>query len=530
MSRSITTIGATTRSVSLRRLLAGVGALIFSASVAACSFGASEPSGGGEGEGESCGNGKTLTVNLPEEPSSLDGNYDTLVIPAQINNNLYDGLFLFDQNLEVQPNLATGYEQIDEVTYEIELRDDVTFHDGSPFTADDVVNSFDRIANDADLGSKQRPYVSNIKSVEAQDDHTVVFSLAEPDSSFIRALASVLFITPKSVIDEMGNADFASEPVGTGPFKFVEWVRGDHLTMEANCEYWQGAPTVSRVEWRFIPEPATAMASLQSGELDMAPFMNEDLATQLEDDPDYEVVDVPGNRYMFVSINTLEGPVSDVRVRRALNYAIDKERITEDLLGGAGIPVGQPATEGVFGFAPDVEPYPYDPARARQLLADAGYADGLNLVLYNHKPAQELVWQAIGDQLESVGISVKLVTDENYFSGPFLEMKMPPNGMLLQGCSNQLLDADYCLGLAYDSARRGLYFNTPATDDLIHQARSAVGDEDRMAIYAKLMRALHDEAPVIFLYSNIDLYAMTSGVEFTPRSDQKIWLWDADKK
>jgi peptide/nickel transport system substrate-binding protein len=507
-----------------RTVIALAGAVALVAVAAACAA-----DSGGAAPGDDCGDGTTLRVNLPEEPASLDGNYDTLVISAQINQNLYDGLFLFDDDLQVRPNLATGWEQADDVTYEIALREDVTFHDGSPFTSADVVNTFQRIADDPDLASKQRTYVNNVASVDAVDDHTVVFTLAAPDASFIRTLASVLFITPKAVLDEAGAAEFATSPVGTGPFEFVEWVKGDHLTMEANCDYWQGPPQVSRVEWRFITEPATAVAALQSGELDLAPFVNEDLAAQFENSADFEVAEVSGIRNMFVSINTLEGPMSDVRVRQALNYAIDKEGITEDLLGGAGIPAGQPANPAVFGYSDDVEAYPYDPDKARQLLADAGYADGLELVFYNHRPAQELVWQAVGEQLEAVGVSVELVTDENYFSGPFLDSEMPANGMLIQGCSNQLLDADYCLGLAYDSERRGLYYNTPATDELIHAARAESDETARQAIYDELMRLLHDEAPVLYLYANIDLYAMTSDLNFTPRSDQKIWLWDTDK-
>lgn len=491
----------------------------------ACSTGAPE-----SGDESACGNGQTLVINLPQEPSSLDGNYDTLVYPAQVNRNIYDSLFVLDEDFRVQPSLATGFEQPDDVTYVLSLRDDVTFHDGSAFTSADVVNNFDRIANDSDLASRQRSYVSNVSSVEAIDDYTVKIELIEPDASFVRALASLIFITPKDAIEEVGGAAFAAAPVGSGPFVFDSWVRGDRLKLTANCDYWQGPPQASAVEFRFIAEPATAVAALQSGEIDMAPFVNEDLAAALASDPQYSVEQVPSNRVIFVSINTLDGPVSDVRVRQALNFAIDRESITQDLLGGAGVPIGQPATEGVFGFSSAVEPYAYDPDRARELLADAGHADDLTLTFYNHKPEQDLVWQAVAGQLEDVGIAVELVADENYFSGPFLELEMEPTGMLIQGCSSQLMDADYCLGLAYDSERRGLYYHTQATDDLIHEARSARDDETRQAIYDELMPILHDDAPVIFLYSPIDLYAMSAELQFNPRSDQAIWLWDVTKE
>ncbi|MFD5858725.1 ABC transporter substrate-binding protein [Streptomyces chartreusis] len=476
-----------------------------------------------------CGNGKTLTVSVAEEPSSLDGNYDTYVIPAQISANLYDGLFTMDQNLKPIPNLATKYTQPNPTTYRLELRRGVKFHDGSPFTAADVVNSFDRISNDKKLASKQTSYVSNIASTTADGDYAVTFKLKEADASFIKALASLLFITPKKAIQAAGNAKFATRPVGTGPFKIAEWVKGDHLTMDANCSYWRGEPTVSRVVWRFVSEPATALASLQSGQTDMVPYISTDLAQSLKSRDGFKVASVPGVRAQFLAMNPTTGAARDPRVRMALNYAINRKAITKDLLKDGGVPTGQLASKPVFGFSPNTDPYPYDPAKAKQLLSEAGYGSGLTLTIYNDRPVVNLIWQAVADQLEAVGVKVKLKFDQNYFADTFLKKKMGANTLYLQGCSSLTLDADFCMGLTFDSKRRGLYFNSPETDRLITKARGESDPKARQATYEQLMQKLHDAAPVVFLYSTVDTYAMADQVRFTPRSDQKLWLWNADK-
>ncbi|MGH3352312.1 MAG: ABC transporter substrate-binding protein [Nocardioides sp.] len=502
----------------------GVVAVLALGSLSACSLFGAESSTNAE-----CGNGKTLTISLPEEPTSLDGNYDTLVVPAQVSANLYDGLFTLNEDLDPVPNLAADYTQPDATTYKMTLRDDVTFHDGSKFTSADVINSFDRITKDKKLASKQTTYVSNIASIKADGEHAVTFKLIEPDASFVKTLASLLYITPKAATDELGNAKFATNPVGSGPFKFSEWVKGDHLTMDANCDYWRGEPKVSRVVWRFISQPATALAGLESGQIDMVPYVSPDLVESLKSNPDFEVTTVPGVRSFFVQMNSFEGPTKDPRVRQALNYAIDKEAIVTDLLKGAGLPSGQLATPAVFGYNPAVTPYPYDPEKAKQLLSEAGFANGLTLTIYNDKAVNNLPWQAVGEQLKKVGINVRLKTDANYFPNTFLEKKMGANEMYMAGCSSLALDADFCMGLTFDSKRRGLYFNSPETDQLITQARGEQSEVARQKIYDELMVELHEAAPVLFLYSSVDTYARSSQVSFTPRSDQKLWLWNAKK-
>lgn len=222
--------------------------------------------------GAACGSGQPVSVNLlsPTQPNTLDPNVETLVQFAQISRNMFDGLFQLDDNMQLQPDLAVSYKQPDNLTYEIELRKDVVFHDGSAFTSADVVATFNRIVNDQKLASKQRSYVSNVKSVTAQGDHTVLFALKQPDSSFLKALATIIYITPKSTIEKIGNVEFGKKPVGTGPFKFESWNVGDSVVLAPNCDYRGDKPIPSKVEFRFISEPATQISSLQSGEIDIA--------------------------------------------------------------------------------------------------------------------------------------------------------------------------------------------------------------------------------------------------------------------
>lgn len=487
-----------------------------------------------QGQRPACGVGKPVTVNLlfPTQPVNLDGNYDTLVLFSQINRNLYDGLFKLDDEMKVQPNLATGYTQIDDVTYDIALREGVTFHDGSPFTAADVVSSFMRITNDAKLASKQKTYVSNVESVTEQGAHKVQFKLKRPDASFIRVLASIIYITPKAAIEKLGNVDFGKAPIGSGPFKFEKWTQGDSVVLKANCAYWSDKPIPSQVEFRFISEPATQMSSLQSGEIDIATEMTPDLAVALRRSTTASAKSIVGNKTVFFSLNTLEGPLADKRVRQALNHAIDKEAITKLLLHDRARAVGQPYAPSVFGYSKEIAPYPYDPEKAKKLLTEAGFGAGkpLSLELINDQSAFNSVWQSVAASLTNVGVTVKTRFDGNFFPDVWLQRKMGPTQLYMSQNNNLLMDADFALGLSLDGARRGLYFKTPATDAAIAEVRGIQDVAKRQLAYDKLNADLYDLAPLIFLYSTDAMFGVSNAVDWTPRADAAIYLANVLKK
>lgn len=492
-----------------------------------------------------CGSGKPITVNLSNatQPVTLDGNYDTQVDFAQISRNMYDGLFKLNDQMLVEPSLATGYSQPDELTYDVALRSGVRFHDGSPFTAADVVSSFNRIASDDKLASKQRTYVSNVKSVIQINDSKVRFILKQPDAAFLRILATVVYITPKGAVEKVGNVAYGKNPIGTGPFKFSSWKQGDSVVLESNCNYWGNKPIPSKVEFRFISEPATQISSLQSGEIDIAIRISPDLANGLKASKDVSVQTVEGNQTVWVSLNTLAGPLSDVRVRQALNYAVDKDAIARQLLHGYATPTGQLYASSVFGHSKSVSPYPYNPQRAKALLKSAGYgADKpLSIEMVNFSSDLNPVWESLATYFSDAGVVVKTRFDQNFF-GNWVGKKMGSNTVVLMWISNLLMDADFALGLHLDGARRGLYFQTPETDAGIAQAR-AISDpmerltgvavarsSKRQASYDKLNASLREAAPVVFLYSTKSIYGTSNRIDWKPRSDGAIYLAGVTKR
>lgn len=479
-----------------------------------------------------CGSGEAVTVNLawPAHPVSLDPNYDTPVMFAQISRNVFDGLFKLDDDMVLQPNLATEYSQPDDVTYDITLREDVVFHDGSPFTAADVVSTFERIAGDEDLASRQRSYVSNVESVTEVGPHQVRFTLAEPDASFLKVLASIIYITPGAVIDQVGNVAFGANPVGTGPFQLESWNQGDSVVLSANCDYWGDEPIPSQVEFRFISEPATQVSSLQSGEIDIATQLSPDLAAALESSSEVSVQSVEGNQTFWLSMNTFDGAFTDERVRQALNYAIDKDAITAQLLGGYATPTGQLYAAGVFGSSGSIEPYPFDPDRARSLLAEAGYGPGeLPIEFINFREELNPVWQAIAANLTDAGFNVTTRFDPNFFTDTWQTGQMGPNQVIIRSNNNLTMDADFALSLELDGARRGLYFNSPQTDAAIAEARGLADETARQAAYDALNTELYDIAAVGFLYSTDAIYGTSNRIDWRPRPDGAIYLAEVTK-
>jgi peptide/nickel transport system substrate-binding protein len=427
------------------------------------------------------------------------------------------------------PALSAAWENVDELTWEFEIREGVTFHDGSELTAHDVAFSYEHVL-DPDVGSRSYSWIAMIERVEAIDDMIVRMTTSEPYPPLLTTVNRI-FIVPEARYQEAGPEGFAVDPIGTGPYQFVEWVRDDHFLLESFEDYWRGAPRIKQVQFRPIPEASTRVSALRAGEIDLGTLIPVTDAPTIDQDPNTEIRAVRSLRTIFVGMNTWNEPLDDPLVRQALNYGVDVDAIIEHLLNGHGYPLASVSGPSEFGHNPNLEPYPHDPDRARQLLAEAGYPDGFDITL-DTPSGQYLqdveVSQAIAGQLAEIGVNVEVHAAEfNNYWDRWLAQEI--RGLYFLGWGGATMDADGVMGGHFDSERRGLYYNSPESDEMIHAAMQEFDVERREDIYHELMTFLHEQAPWIFLYSQEDIYGVASDLIWTPRSDENLLAYEMDR-
>ncbi len=454
------------------------------------------------------------------DPSTLDPQYADDGFERNVNDNIYEMLLHRDSEGEIGPGLATDYEQVDETTWRFTLREGVSFHNGEPFNADAVVYSVERII-DPEYNSEQISFVETLTGAEAVDEYTVDIFTEGPDPILPGRMTWMKIVPP--VYFEENPEELVEAPVGTGPYKFVEWVRGDHVTLEANTDYWGGAPAIAEVTIRPIEEDATRLAALQAGEVDLITGLIPEYLAQVENS-----VAIHGLEFPWIRINIDNPPLDDVQVRQALNYAIDKEALAEALYGGyAGVADGQILTKGHFGYNPDVAAYPYDPAKAQELLEEAG-ATGATLELVGESGRwlkdKELV-EAVAAQLEAVGLNVdaKIVEWSDWLDLLFAGREAAPD-LQYSSHDNVLLDADRTLSGMFTLGGSQAAYNNPTVDQLVEDARTETDVETREDMYHQAVQIIHDEAACIFLLNLDNIYGLSERMDWTPRLDGRIMV------
>ncbi len=474
-----------------------------------------------------------IIVTSPFIPTTLDPMIDS--VPYSEIKLIMDPLFLLTADMKVQPGLATEWKALDATTWELKLRSGVKFHNGDPFTAMDVKFNFDRILDPA-TNSRQVPvYYTKVKSVQVVDDLTVRIT-TNGSWPALPQLLSFMRIAPAKYFQSVGAEAFAQKPVGTGPYKFVEWVKDAHVTLEANDAYWRGAPKIKRVTFSYVPDGATRVAQLLSGSVDLVQSIAPSDAARVKATSDLELASIRGMNGMFVGINTFVKPFNDVRVRQALNYAVNWDAIISTLLGGYAFRNASTIGALTNGYDPNLKPYAYDPAKAKQLLAEAGYPNGFATTLdgpigrYNQ---DKEVAQAVVADLAKVGVQVQYVGAEfNAFFTKFLgDAKLPMNtgergrassiqGLYLLGCANTTGgDFDLCNQLYFNSKVRGIYYNSPDVDALLNQEGAEINPDARLGQARALEQVLQQNAPWIFGYDEAKLFGYKKGLTFDPRPD-----------
>jgi peptide/nickel transport system substrate-binding protein/oligopeptide transport system substrate-binding protein len=458
------------------------------------------------------------------DPRSLDPARATDVPTGRAVGYVFDGLLRLTPDAQLEPALAERWEKSpDGRRYTFHLRRGVKFHDGRPFTAGNVIRSFERVIARGELswpllpirGARQfqAQETRSVSGLSAPDDSTVVITLTEPLWIFPKLLAMpVAVITPDSVPD-----DFGEHPIGTGAWRFVEWRHDDYVLFARNPEYFDGPPTADSLMARIVPEPSTAVAEFQNGTVDVLFIPESDTDTWLNDPAKKDLVRSSASlRLWYVGINTRRGVLTDARVRRAINHAVNVSETLAELMGGRGrVAAGviPPSLEGADTLRPS---YPYDTARARQLLAEAGHPNGVDLELWHStNPTVSRLAQTIQSFLAVSGIRVKLVQRD----GPSVR-EAARNGqtdLVLKDWWADYPDAENFLYPLLHSANVGAggnvsFYANPAYDQLVTRARREQRDSVRITLYRQADSLAFVDAPMLYLFFGADLFAVQSWV------------------
>jgi peptide/nickel transport system substrate-binding protein len=468
-----------------------------------------------------------LIVGQIAEPKSLDPHAVTAVNDFRILMNVYDGLVRYkDGTLEVEPSLAESWTISDDgTTYSFELRDGVSFHDGSPLTAEAVKFNFERMLDENHPFHDTGPFplsffFSAIDSVTAEDADTVVFQLKEPYAPFLSNLAypTGLIVSPEAVKEHGKN--FGRNPSGTGPFRFAEWESNAKVVVVRNDDYWDGAPPLEAVVFRPITDANTRVAEMLSGGIDLMVEVPPDSVATFADDASYQVHEQAGPHVWFLILNAKEGPLADKKMRQAVNYAINKQALVENVLQGTAEVAAGP-TPPAFAWAHNdaLDPYPYDPEKAKALIKEAGH-EGAELTFYVTEGGSGMLdpvpmGAAIQADLAKVGLDVEIETYEwNTFLGkvnPGLEGKADMAEMAWMTNDPDTLPYLALRSEAFpdNGGFNSGYYSNPEVDRLLEAARRSTDQDERAELYKEMQAIVHEDAPWAFI-ANWKQNAVTS--------------------
>ncbi|MFP3953456.1 MAG: ABC transporter substrate-binding protein [Candidatus Acetothermia bacterium] len=469
-----------------------------------------------------------IVVIQGANPTGLDPTVHREGPTYNITINIFDSLLRRTADSDIVPALAESYERETDKSWVFHLREDVKFHNGEELTAEAVKFSVDRIF-DPELKSTRATDLDWIESVEVIDEYTVrieankVFALA--DHYF-----SELQIVPPDYVEEVGDKEFNLKPVGTGPFEFVRWDQGNRVVLKRNADYWDGPSDVSEVTFRFISSAASRMATLLGGDADLVADVPVTAIEQIEKRSTTKLGVATGSRVIFVGLDSVQDtPLENAKVRQALNYAVNKDAIIESLLHGLAEETVTLLTEKDLGFNPDVEPYPYDPEKAEELLEEAGYPDGFEIdmaTLSGRYINDKQVAQAIAGYLKEVDVEVNLdVLEFGTFNDQLFSKQINP--MFLVGWGNPVFDASYVFDFIVRSDGLIRTIQSEEIDELLTEGRTTTDQGKRETAYQEAVELVQQQAPAIFLYKQPVLYGMSERLNWTPRSDEFLWVYDA---
>jgi peptide/nickel transport system substrate-binding protein len=500
---------------------------------------------------------QTLVVALSQAPTSLDPADHRDRQSETVIRNMFDGLVTRDTRSGVHDELAESMTWLDDTTLEVKLRQDVKFHDGTDMTADDVVFTFNRIIQENAIEypephtSPRKGLIAPLESVEKVDDYTVKFNFSGVWPPAMQLLVHQQ-IVPKAYLEQVGTEGFVAQPIGTGPFKFVEGRLDDQIVMERFQDYYGGAPDlepvgpacVERAIFRVIPEASTRVAALLAGEVDIIQSVPSELIDTLSQTPGIQVKTAPGTQPQWLQLNVTNPLFEDVRARQAMNYAVDKDLIIEAVYGGRAVPLPGPLSPFNNFVNKDLQPYAYDPEKALELLNEVGWADtdADGILDKNGQPFAFTIdtledWrplaEAVATMYREIGIDATvrfweysvvkdqlLACERQAFLDDWGDSAFDPVGHFEAKWHTYVEGQPYGRGnfMCYSNAR---------VDELIKAGETEADPVERQKIYDEAQQIVYDEAPAVFLILPEEAEAASGRVQnWEPASDSRINLHD----
>jgi len=459
-----------------------------------------------------------------------------------IIRNMSDGLLTRDPDMKVVPEIAESWTQPSPTTYEFKIRKGIKFHDGSDLTAEDVKFTLDRLTVEGAMGdgqtSPRKSLLGPVKDIEITDADTIRINLSEP-WPLLPAMLPFQEIVSKAFVEKTGTAGMATAENGAGPFKLVDWRKGDSIIMERFDGYYGGSPDIApvgkacvdRAIFKVIPETASRVAALLAGDVDIINGLPPFSIAQVEQNPDTAVMTVSGTRSVFLALNLHGDKFGDIRVRQAVAHALDKQLIIDKILGGNAVSIEGILSPAAFAATPDLPKHDYDPKKAKALLAEAGFPDGIDITIDAEGADKDTV-EAIASVLGKSGIRAKVAVGE----GAQIDAKWNPKNtkndgdMYFTSWGNGSLDPfDIFVPTHYTMGRGNASgYSNKEVDTLLDQGAVELDPAKRAGLYQKAEAIVNADLPYIYLWVPKDIYGVSKRVKgWKPSADSRINLHDA---
>jgi peptide/nickel transport system substrate-binding protein len=486
-----------------------------------------------------------LTIGIGADVTAIDPHYHNVTPNNNVAAHIFDYLVLRDERQKPIPGLAESWRTVDPLTWEFKLRKGVKFHDGSEFTAADVVASIERVPLVPNSPSPFTAYTKQIKEMTVVDPYTIRFRTAAPYPLMPTDMTQVAIISAKAAKASTEDFNSGKAAIGTGPYRLLRYAKGDRIELARHDGYWGGKTPWEKVTLRLLPNDASRVAALLAGDVQAIEYVPTSDVARIRADKRLNVYKVIADRLIYLHMDSdrdvspfvtdkegkplAKNPLKDPRVRKAISKAINRNAIVDKVMEGEAVAAGQLLADGMFGTTRNLKVEPYDPTGAKKLLSEAGYPDGFGITIHapnNRYVNDAKIAQAIAQMLTRVGIAIKVeaMPSATYFPQA-TDLKF---SLMLLGWSSgtgeassplKALVATYSRDKGFGTANRGRYSN-PRVDALLEQALATVDDPKREALLQRATEIAIDDTGIIPLHFQVNLWATRNGITYVPRTDE----------